>query len=443
MDELKKLLDEANAKADKSAAEYASLKAKIEVEETRNSELADQFKTQAKLIEEQKEEYKNQIADLELKINSAVVPGTKVTVAEVKKAAEKALGSIIKKAGLRQQSVASQFDAASLKDYLVTNVKAALNLTESGEGLESIDNILSRQIIERARESYPVVGEVGMRNMPRDLREQVLKSFPSVQKGIENVAGTDIAETDVQRYVEVVNKIAKVNAKPRITDEAMLGSDLDLYGHLLRLLDDEIGRYIALQIWYGDGADKNMRGILSSNRINATNLTGESFKPTFGASARSADFFPVMGTGVADGLPVTDVAKVDFLIDITTEIPSKYLQTSKWYMNRRTLGVFRKVRDTDGYPIFANGYKGEPMSILGYPIVIDDDMPNIAANAPFLVFGDLKQAFYISPGDIDKMLLDPYTVDGCTVVKVDKEVFEMVGANDAIIVAMATTAGPA
>jgi hypothetical protein len=36
------------------------------------------------------------------------------------------------------------------------------------------------------------------------------------------------------------------------------------------------------------------------------------------------------------------------------------------------------------------------------------------------------------------MLLDPYSVDGCTVVKMDKEMFEMVGSSDAILVCAAT-----
>lgn len=442
MDELQALLDAANAKLDNTTAQHNLLVKRVEAEESKNSDLAVKLKAQADEYAQLKEDMKNDLADLEAKYKGYKVPGLgEVTIEMISKATHKAIGGLVKSAGMREETVAKQYTAESLKTYLVNNVKDALNLETTEVGLESIDQVLSRQIIERARETYPIIGEVGMRNMPRDLREQVLKSFPSVQKGIENVAGTTIAETDVQRYVEVKNKVAKVNAKPRITDEAMVGSDLNLYGDLLRLLDDEIGRYIALQIYYGDGSDKAMRGILSSNRLDITDGTGEAWKPTFGADARDADHFPAMGTGVATGLPSTDIAIVDWLIDITTQIPSKYLQGAKWHMNRRTLGRFKKVRDANDHPVFANGYKGDPMSILGYPVVLDDDMPDIAANAPFLIFGQLKSAFFISPGAIDKMLLDPYTVDGCTVVKVDKEIYEIVGANDAIIIGVATTNG--
>ena len=54
-------------------------------------------------------------------------------------------------------------------------------------------------------------------------------SYPSVAEGIENVAGTDFAQTTTQEYKEVKSKEFKVSAKPRITDEAMYGADIDLY----------------------------------------------------------------------------------------------------------------------------------------------------------------------------------------------------------------------
>ena len=185
-----------------------------------------------------------------------------------------------------------------------------------------------------------------------------------------------------------------------------------------------------------------MRGILSSNRLNLTNTTGESFKPTTGTGARNPDFYPAVGTGVSGGLPATDKATVDWLIDFETALPTAYLAGAKWYMNRVTLGKFKKLRDANDNPVFSAGYMGQPMSINGYPVVLDDYMPNFnVANAPFLIFGKLDSAFYISAGDIDYILLDPYTSDGSTIVKVNKEYFEIVGKNDAIIIGAATTAG--
>lgn len=431
-EELKALLEKANANLEK-------LEAKVNAVETENTKLKELQEKASKAdnasnadVEKLKDDLRNEIADLETKIKS----GSPVVAIDEKAqimAFKSAVGMFVKNGDPK----------ADFKSFVELEVKAALNITNTGQGLEAIAEVLSREIVERARELYPIVNEIRTRNMPRNLREEVLLSFPSVQEGIENVAGTTISETEVQRYGEVSNRVAKVNAKPRITDEAMAAPDLDIYAHLLDLLQDEVGRYLAQQILFGNGTGKNMRGILSSNRFDITNLTGESFKPTFGAGARNLDFYPAYTTGVSGALPATDVAKVDWLIDLTTALPTKYLSSAKFIMNRRTLAVFKKVRDANEQPVFLPNYMGQTMSLMGYPVVIDDYMPDIAANSAFMIFGDLKQAFSMSPGDIDKMLPDPYTVDGCTVMKLDKEYFEMVGKTDSILICAATTNGPA
>lgn len=439
-EELKALLAKAQSNLEATQAKYDLLVVKQADAEKKNEKIATDFAAQAKTHADAMDEMKNICADLETKIKSQVVPGTTVTKGQVDDGIKNAIGDFIKnyRGDTNDKDSAKQF-----KNHVISHVKNALNLTETGFGLESVDEVLSRSIIERAREAYPILGAIGYRNMPRSLREEVLVGFPSVQQGLENVAGANIAETTVQEYREVVNQIAKVNAKPRITDEAMLGSDLDLYGKLMMLLDDEIGRYTLMQVLFGNGGTKNMRGILSSNRLDITNNTGQAFKPTFAADpddARNVDHYPCLPTGIAGNVAATDKALVDWLIDFTTTIPTRYLQGARWYFNRNFLNRICKVRDADDRPIFAAGYMGETLSVLGYPVVIDDNMPDYdVADAPFIIFGNLAEAFYISPGAIDKILPDPYSVDGCLVIKIDKEFYEIVGKNDAILIGASTT----
>lgn len=434
-EELKALLEKANAN-------YEALKVKLDAGDQRVAGLESiNEKLTAKLealeskgegvTQEQLEELKNEMADLEVKTQRPAVMMTKEDEQKVRNVLKTALGAYVK----------TKDNNASMNEFVDLQVKAALNLTNTGEGLESIDEVLSRDIIERAREAYPLLSDINVRNMPRKLREQVLISYPSVQLGIENVAGADISETDVQRYAEVENNVAKVNAKPRITDEALVGGDLDIYGHLLSLLDDEIGRWLILQVLFGDNSGKSMRGILSSNRLDITNTTGQAWKETIAASdARDPDHYPAVATGVAGGLPATDNEIIDFMIDVTEALPTKYLGNAKWYFNRKLRAKLRKVKDADGRPQYTNDNQGDGLKVEGYPIVIEDYMPDYTtADAPFAIFGDLNAAFSMSPGDIDKMLLDPYSVDGCVVVKTDKEFFEIVGKNDAIIILVATT----
>lgn len=430
-EELKAMLESANASIveQKEINEAAAVKIKeLEV------------KAESAIGAEEAEEIKNLISDLESKVKT---PLSAVTAEDE----QKALKSVVVKVTADWARGKQNGTAADLYKYVAdkgTEKFKALNITNADEGGRAIAEILSRDVIEYAREYSPILENVGRKSsMTRNYRELVLVSYPSVQEGIENVAGTSISETTTQEYKEVVSGTFKVNAKPRITDEAMYGTDIDIYGQLTSLLGREISIYLANQVLFGDGSAKSARGILSSNRVDITDTSGESFKPTLASNpdnARPADYYPVKATGVSGAIGADDTAIVDFVIDVANEFPTMYLGGAKWYMNRKTKGIFEKVRDSEGNPIFKMSYReGGGVVLNGYPVIIDDTMPDVAADSTFAIFGNLGLAYAINDGDIDKMLIDPYTVDGCTVIKYDKEMFEMVQNSDAIIVCAATT----
>lgn len=437
--DIKDLLEKANAKYKELEAKYDEQQGKIkELHEKaqEDSKFKDDLKELLVKSEEDRQtmlDMKNDMADLEAKLSKPAIKSE-----DQQKAEEKAMSKAVKTAV--GKFLKSKDQNAELSHFIVEETKA-LNLTNTGEGAESVDEVLAREIIDRAREAYPIIGEVMYSSMPRNMRQEVTISYPSVGDGLENVAGSPITETDTQTYGEINNKVAKFYAKPRITNEALYGSDLNLYGHLMDLLDDELGRKLATQILYGDGLAKNFRGILSTNRLDLTNTTGEAWKPTIGAGARDLDHYPAMGTGVSGDFPLTDKALVDWLIDFQVMLPSAYLGGAKWTMNRKTFARLQKVRDAQERPIFSANYMGAGVSILGYPVVIDDYMPDYtAADAPFVIFGNLAQAFKYSDGDLPTApLLDPYTVKGCLVVYIENEYFEMMYKNDAIVVGAATT----
>ena len=66
-------------------------------------------------------------------------------------------------------------------------------------------------------------------------------------------------------------------------------------------------------------------------------------------------------------------------------------------------------------------------------------MPDIAVDSTFAMFGDLEKAFAMANGDIDQMLLDPYTKKGNLIVYTEKEFFEMIQRSDAMLICAATT----
>jgi len=449
MDKLKELIEamalkfaesqEAREKAEKSLKKQLDALG-TKYEKLEHSKDPEEIKNLMKSIKELEDE----VSDVRTKANT---PAIDLTKADKQKLHDEVLKPVIGKwLKGKKNSTPTEF-FKFIENGAVEQFKT-LNITNADEGGRAVAEVLSRDVIEYAREYSPILGQVGRKpSMTRNFRELVLVSYPSVQEGIENVAGVTVAETTTQEYKEVKSKEFKVNAKPRITDEAMYGADIDLYGDLIRLLGREISIYTAAQVLYGDGTGKNARGILSSNRVDIVNGTGESWKPTLApdpANARDADFYPTVSTGVSAGLGADDEAIVNFFIDVVNQLPTQWLAGAKWHFNRKTKGVIEKIRDADNRPVFMNSYmEGGQLRLMGYPVVIDDTLPDLAADSTPIIFGNLGAAFALNDGDIDKMLIDPYTVDECTVVKYSKEMFEMVQNTDAILIIAATTNGPA
>ncbi|CAH9014938.1 putative phage major capsid protein [Vibrio phage 142E35-1] len=320
----------------------------------------------------------------------------------------------------------------------------ALNISSPETGGLAVAEVLARDVLDYYRVMSPILDYVGRKpSMTRSFRQMVKVAYPNVAEGIENVAGVVPAETGTQEYNEVKSKEFKLYAEPRITNEALYGTDIDVYSDLIVSLGEEIGIYLANQVLYGNGTDKNARGILSSLRVDITDGTGESFKPTLGTGARNPDFYPVYPTGVDGAFGATDKATTDFLLTFMRKLPTRYRANARLYMNENTLGLFEKVRDANERPVFRVTYmEGEPR-LNGKPVVIDDTLPDVTSNSTPIIYGDLAAAFAINDGDIDQMLLDQYTIKGCLLVYTEKEMFEMMQRSDAILIAACTTNGPA
>lgn len=80
-------------------------------------------------------------------------------------------------------------------------------------------------------------------------------------------------------------------------------------------------------------------------------------------------------------------------------------------MNSKTAGAVRKMKDADGRFMWSDGLAAaEPARLMGYPVLICEDMPDIAANAYAIAFGDFKAAYTIAERPDLRILRDPFRV---------------------------------
>jgi HK97 family phage major capsid protein len=100
----------------------------------------------------------------------------------------------------------------------------------------------------------------------------------------------------------------------------------------------------------------------------------------------------------------------DRLIDLVQSLRAPYRQGACFVMNAGTLARIRKIKSGDGTPLWQPGLAGgQPPSLLGYPVVEAEDMPDIGANAFAIAFGNFRAGYLIAERAETAILRDPYS----------------------------------
>lgn len=87
----------------------------------------------------------------------------------------------------------------------------------------------------------------------------------------------------------------------------------------------------------------------------------------------------------------TSAISADKLIELQAKIPTAYQANSCWLMNPSTFTTLRKIKDGNGQYLLQNDFsQAFPYSILGKPVYISDNMPEIESAAKAVVYGDLS-----------------------------------------------------
>lgn len=87
--------------------------------------------------------------------------------------------------------------------------------------------------------------------------------------------------------------------------------------------------------------------------------------------------------------------KADDLITVYHSVKPAYYNNAQWLMNNNTLCAVRKLKDSTGNYLFhqselTGGYAG---TILGKPVLLSEEMPDIGTGAKPILFGDFRRAY--------------------------------------------------
>ena len=115
-----------------------------------------------------------------------------------------------------------------------------------------------------------------------------------------------------------------------------------------------------------------------------------------------------LATGTAGAFPAANPQ--DRLVELVHSLRPPYRQGATWVMNSDTLSRIRKFKTSDGAFIWQPGLvEGQAATLLGYPVVEAEDMPDIAANSLSIAFGNFRAGYLIADRGETRILRDPFS----------------------------------
>ncbi|PNU02620.1 capsid protein [Novosphingobium guangzhouense] len=185
--------------------------------------------------------------------------------------------------------------------------------------------------------------------------------------------------------------LGQLYANAAASQDVLDDAEINLDQWLVSEIDTEFSRQEGIAFVAGDGTNKP-HGFLNY----ATGGTAAARHP-WGA-------IEVLNSGGA-----TSIAS-DAVIDTVYKLPAIYTPNAKFFTNRTSLGSVRKLKDGQGNYLWQPTFvAGQPSTLAGYPVVDMPDMPNIAADALALAFGDMRETYLVIDRIGFRVLRDPYT----------------------------------
>ena len=100
----------------------------------------------------------------------------------------------------------------------------------------------------------------------------------------------------------------------------------------------------------------------------------------------------------------------DALIDLVYALNAEYRAGAAFVMNSKTAGELRKMKDNQGRFLWMEGLQADqPPLIVGYPVLIVEQMPDIGTDSHSIAFGNFRKGYTIAERPDLRILRDPYT----------------------------------
>ncbi|MBV1864283.1 MAG: phage major capsid protein [Rhodobacteraceae bacterium] len=201
------------------------------------------------------------------------------------------------------------------------------------------------------------------------------------------------SETSTPTLERISIPLHELSALPKASQRLLDDSAFDIEGWLASRIAEKFSRAEGAAFISGDGVDK------PTGFLNYTAVADASW---------AWGDLGYVATGAVGDFAAVDPA--DAIVDVVYALGAQYRANASFVMNSKTAGAVRKMKDADGRFLWSDGLAaGEPARLMGYPVLVAEDMPDIAADALAIAFGDFNAGYTVAERPDLRILRDPFS----------------------------------
>jgi HK97 family phage major capsid protein len=220
----------------------------------------------------------------------------------------------------------------------------------------------------------------------------VLIDTTDLGSGWVSETGT-LSETATPTIDRISIPLYELSALPKASQRLLDDSAFDIEGWLAARIADKFASAEASAFINGDGVDKPT-GILNHTQVDNDSWSWGSLG--------------YVATGTDGGFDAANPA--DAIVELVYALGAQYRANGTFVMNSKTAGQVRKLKDADGRFLWSDSLAaGEPARLMGYPVLIAEDMPDIASDAEAIAFGDFAAGYTVAERPDLRILRDPFS----------------------------------
>jgi HK97 family phage major capsid protein len=308
------------------------------------------------------------------------------------KAARPALGSERLRSGAPEHKAAFEayVRAGETANLRVLESKA-MSIGSNADGGYLVPVEIEQTIGERLTTISPIRGVAGQRTISSNIYK---KPFMATGPAVGWVGETDVrAQTASSTLDELSFPAMELYAMPAATASLLEDSAVNIEQWIAQEVEQVFAQQEGAAFVTGDGNNKP-KGFLSY--------------PVVDNASWSWSNIGYIASGAAGAFPASDPS--DVLVDLVYAVKAGYRQNGVFVMNRKTQSVIRKFKDSTGaylwQPPAAAGGKA---SLMTFPVIEAEDMPDIAADSLSIAFGDFARGYLVVDRAGVSVLRDPFS----------------------------------